>query len=260
MKYVIRPEEGLVLRAFRLPASSIRAALLEGPPGCGKTAFTQFLAQELGASYVYHLMHSWSDDQELFMGIDVASVVAGDATNVRQLGVLARAAELSQTGPVVVCLDELDKVQERTEYLLLDFLQSGRCPLRPGVHIQAECSRLIVCCTSNGERPLADATLRRMRRVRMRPLDRDTVVRIVAEQTGVPASVCRMAAKLAAEEISLQEIRSFAAEVWALAQSVQDCALLATQWLRREGEVHPSQCAALWAEIRAARQQQGVAS
>jgi len=137
MTHYLHPSADLALRAIKTaPPGNVRALLLEGPPGCGKTSFAEHLARELGAQLVYQLLHSWSDDQELFRGVNVVAAVAGDADSVAQPGVLALAASASHAGIVVVCLDELDKAPDRVEALLLDVLQSGRVPIAPGVHEQ----------------------------------------------------------------------------------------------------------------------------
>lgn len=251
--YHLTPELRLVLEAMRRPStSSIRAALLLGPPGCGKTAFTRYFADQVGGEYVYSLLHSWSDDQELFFGVDVAAVVSGDVDSVRQPGVLARAAEMSTKNTVVLCLDEVDKVQERTEYLLLDFLQSGRVPVRPGLQIQARIENLVVFATSNGERDLSDATMRRFRRVRMNPISRDVMVDIITA-SGIPRSVAVTTVKVADTEVSLQEIQNACHDMWQVAQSLDDCVIIASQWIRRDGKVARGEVAPIWGEIMAAR-------
>lgn len=235
----------------------LRVALLEGPPGCGKTSLTAEMARRLGGAYIYALLHSWTDADELFVGVDVAAAVAGDAAHVRQPGILAQAAEASQSGLVVVCLDEIDKAPDRVDGLLLDFLQYGRVPVAPGRQIQATLDNLVVCLTTNGQRELSEALLRRCRRVAMPPLTREAIVDALAEQ-GLPRSVivavykaAMMAAQIEGHSPTIQEIgkcvRS-ALRCETLAEFVWAC----QQWLARGSKgraaLTPKVLATAWGE------------
>lgn len=215
---------------------------------------------------MYALLHSWSDDQELCAGIDIASAVAGDADNVRQHGVLAVAALSSQTQETVLCLDEIDKVQERTENLLLDFLQTGRVPVRPGEHVQADMVRLTVFLTTNATRELGEPLLRRCRRIRMTPLTgevMDVVIRAAFPE--VPTHVitlarraCQRAAQAEGNSaLSVQEIERFVGDAWFVAQSHEDLVLFLSQWALRteqgQAKVGRTSLAQLWGEIVRAR-------
>ena len=261
--YEPRPAECLALRAVERAAGGVRALLLEGPPGCGKTALAEAYATATGARYVYALLHSWSDDQELFRGVDVCAAVAGDAARVSQPGVLAVAAEASQKGPVVLCLDELDKAPERVEALLLDVLQSGRVPVRPGEHVSMRLDNVVVFLTTNAMRPITDALLRRVRRVRMQPLPVETIDRIVRERTGAPKGVVTLASRLAREtaraegnaSLSLQEIAAFVRDAFTIAESADDVRILLAQWACRESDApaRKADVAPLWGEIVRAR-------
>lgn len=240
--YVCRRREELaVAAALEHQGGGAAALLLEGVPGAGKTALGEAIARAWGWPLVFAQFHAWTDADELFVGVDVASAVAGDAERVRQDGVLARAARLThEHDRVVLVLDEVDKAQERTECLLLDFLQSGRVPVRPGEHLQARLDRLIVCLTSNAQRDLSDALLRRVRRVRIDPLPVELFDRLVAERTGVPAGVVTLvsrAARLVAEDegvtLSLQEVSHAARECFALAQSAEDVREILAAWAAR---------------------------
>jgi MoxR-like ATPase len=210
-------------------------------------------------------MHAWSDDQELFCGVDVAAAVAGEANHVRQEGVLARAATASQTGMTVLCLDEVDKVQERTENLLLDFLQTGRVPVQPGVQIQANCSNLVVFLTSNETRQLSDPILRRVRRVRMKPLPTRVVVELVIKRAKVHAGLAKLVVRLGIDigkaemnHLSVQEFTNASRDLAGTTESVEDVREVLSQWLARTDRgtsvIKSSQVAtAIWAEVLHAR-------
>jgi MoxR-like ATPase len=240
------------------------ALLIEGRSGVGKTALGEAVAQVLDAEseFVYELMHSWTDENQLFFGVDAAAAVAGDAENVRQEGVLARAARLSQEGLVVLVVDEIDKAPERAEALLLDCFQSGRVPVKPGVQIQADLSNLLVFVTSNGVRPLSDPLMRRVRRYWMPPLPAATVRRIALEVTDAPKGVVTSAHKAATVVadadgalITPQEIIHLVDELQ-LARSVQDVRLSLAAWAARGGAGREAaerveSANALWGNVKA---------
>lgn len=265
--YEARDEETAAIRAMLRPSGAIRAGLFEGPAGCGKTALAEATAKATDSVYVYALLHSWSDDQELFTGVDIAAAVGGEADNVRQPGVLHVAALKSKVGPTVVCLDEVDKVQERTENLLLDFLQTGRVPVKPGVHIQAVVDNLAVFLTSNKTRQMSDPFLRRVRRVRMKTLSPDVVSRVIMQRTKVPKGVITCLIKLAYQVaksertlISLQEIEQLVIDVWHSAISRNEVTEYLRQWAARTpAGVKAAESAnvdPVWHEVSKFRQQQ----
>lgn len=175
----------------------MKVYLLLGPPGVGKTRRSKVHAKETNSEYVYALLHQWSDADELFVGVNVQAVVSGDVQNIPQEGVLMTTATKSLKGPVTLCLDEIDKTSEATEDLLLDFLQYGRVPVRPGVQIQAAMENITVFITSNDKRPLSDALLRRCKRVFMKPLPFEQQVEILQAESNLPSGVVRIAWKAA---------------------------------------------------------------
>lgn len=253
---------------------SARALLVTGAPGTGKTALAEAIAREHGGHFLYALLHSWSGADDLFAGINVPAAVAGDAARVHQPGIFALAAEASHKHElVVVCLDELDKAPDSVEALLLDWLQSGRVPIRPGEHLQTRLDRVLVVITSNGARPHADALLRRCRRLRMQPMPEALRVELAAARSSAPTGVVRLidrACQLVAraegnDALSLQEIAHACAEAWQVARSVEEVAECLRSWAARTDEgaaaVDTPEARRLiisvWGEIVAARRRAG---
>jgi len=104
--YYLRTQEGLALRALdaRKGEGAVRAVVLEGKPGVGKTALGRYYADVNGGTVEYYLCHHWSSDEDLFIGVDVGRVAAGveRAEDAYRPGVLLRAVQASHEGLVVV--------------------------------------------------------------------------------------------------------------------------------------------------------------
>jgi MoxR-like ATPase len=276
MTYHPHPTSAQAIRALlSQQGGGARALLVTGAPGTGKTALAEHIASAHGAPFHYTLLHSWSGADDLFAGVNVPAAVAGDAERVHQPGVLALVSEASHQHPLVVlCLDELDKAPDSVEALLLDWLQSGRVPVRPGEHLTTRLDRVLVVITSNGQRPHTDALLRRCRRLRMPPMADDLRVRLAQERSGAPAGMvrlldraCQLVAKSEGNEaLSLQEISHACREAWEVACSADEVAEVLRAWAARtdEGAAAVSApevrrlTAAIWGEIVAARRKEAA--
>ncbi len=247
------------------PDCSIRTLFVSGSPGTGKSALATALATAIGAELVVYQFHAWTDSDELFVGVNVPAAGAGEAQNVRQSGALLKATEISQERPCVLLLDEIDKAPERAENLLLDWLQSGRCPIRPGVHHVADASRLIVLMTSNGKRAVSEALRRRTRLLhiqrltrqawcaavsRMIPLASRDAIRLVYNETSTPWTSGTEAGPAAAAAFLTEAL-----QLCGSAKSMQDAwkAHLAPS-LESGKEMNSGPAGALWALILASRQ------
>lgn len=182
-----------------LETGVVRQVLFTGHPGTGKTSFSEHYASHREAQYFYFLCHPWVTDEHLFSVLDVAAVAIGVEHKEQAFtpGILRMAAEASLQGPVVLCLDEIDKVSTKVETLLLDFLQTGRVPLPDHRQIQANQQNLVVFLTSNGQRQLSDALLRRLYRFEMQFLPGPVEADIIRHQTGAPMPVIKKVVQLA---------------------------------------------------------------
>jgi len=276
--YMPRRSDVLALAgALTAPTGAgLRAVLLEGPPGTGKSAFAEAVSEVIKGDghqveFVVYQCHSWSDADELFVGVDVSAAVAGESGSVRQDGVLAKVARASERGMVVLLLDEIDKTMQRTEALLLDWLQSGRVPLRPGVQIKTTMDNVLCFITSNAHRELSDALMRRVRRVMMQPLPIAQQETLLIRRTSLPPGFVRVLWKLAREiavhegneALSLQEGVRALHETFEFATDTGDIALTLQGWAARSNKgreyvrsnvVGSRNLSAAWSELRRARQ------
>ena len=174
-----RTSADLVQVALELPG--IKAVLLEGPPGVGKTALTEKIAQWLGAEYIYvlatpntdedALLYKFVPDENTKSGIRVAE------------GPLTQAVKKAAAGKkVVLVIDEFDKTRPSTDALLLDLLQNGRVTLYLGGKedvLKAGPDNLYIFLTSNSMREFSEPLMRRLVRVDFKYLDPSDVAELL---------------------------------------------------------------------------------
>jgi len=214
--YYARRAEGLAARWLAAVSNMVRAALLIGDPGTGKTFFGECFARGRGAEHFFVPCHPWLSHEEVNQGIDVGRVAVGveHADEAYLDGQLLRAVKASQRHDVVVTLDEVEKAGSRFYALILDFLQHGRVPdARHRMH-QADLRRLFVVLTANEESDIPDAVKRRCFRVKMEFLPESVETDVLKKTTGAPAPVCRLVVRMAnairtkgESRPSLQELR-----------------------------------------------------
>jgi MoxR-like ATPase len=245
MTYYLRSSDELFLRVLTArDGGGVRAGLISGAPGVGKTALGRYFADQLGGGMEYYLCHHWTSDEDLFVRIDPARVaaLAGGHAGVEmedayRPGVLLRAVNRSLIQPVVCIIDELDKAPERVDALLLEFLQTGRVYGAFGEVWEANLENLYVIITDNGIRPIAEPLLRRVFRYHMPHLPPNAEADIIRKQSGAGAGVCRLIVSMAtairergASSPSLQECVRLAQSL-PLAQSAGDVEMLLRGWL-----------------------------
>jgi MoxR-like ATPase len=163
----------LALQDMQPAARGLAALLLDGPPGTGKSFYAECAAKVLQADRLVFQFVPGTRREDLLYDLDLSQVILG-MTGARQPesfadltspGVLVRAAEMSQRGPVVLHLDELDKANEKIDAFLLEFLQAGTLNLPHIGANRANPANLIVILTKNDQRLVTPPLLRRVRSV-----------------------------------------------------------------------------------------------
>jgi MoxR-like ATPase len=214
--YYARRGESLAARWLSLITATMRAVLLVGSPGTGKTFFADCFARGRGAKQFFIPCHPWLTNEEVNQGVDIGKVAVGvtHADEAYMDGQLLRAVKATKHHDVVVTLDEVEKAGSRFYPLILDFLQHGRVPdARHHMH-QADLKRMFVVLTANEEGDIPEAVKRRCFRVTMEFLPENVEVDVLRKNTGAPGGACRLAVKMAnavrtkgESKPSLQELR-----------------------------------------------------
>jgi MoxR-like ATPase len=145
-----------------------RPLLLKGEPGTGKTQLAQTIAEDLGLQLITWNIKSTSKASEGLYVYDTVQRLNDsrfhdkDVSNIKQyikLGKLGQA--LNAESRVVLLIDEIDKADlEFPNDLLYELDQMSFDIVETGEHLKAR-QRPIVIITSNSEKELPDAFLRR---------------------------------------------------------------------------------------------------
>ncbi len=177
-----------------------REFLLEGPAGTGKTYLTKTVAEHLGAEYIFVQAYPGMRFEELRAEF-VPDPSAPSGIGLVK-GVLVRAVEKSQNGPVVLVIDEFDKTIVSADSYLLDFLQNGRISFREDLLV-ANKDNLVVFLTSNGFRDFSEPLLRRVVRIKF---DHPTTSRVIEMLTenGVEQDAAKILAKIHQRTVKMQ--------------------------------------------------------
>jgi hypothetical protein len=185
----------------------IPTALLRGIPGSGKTSTAEAFALAVGAHKFFYQCNPGTGMDQFIGQPNLGAVLRHDADNAVSDGILIQAAKAAMAGEdVVLILDEIDKASPEVDTYLLDFLQSRR------IH-DSNMQELIVptdvkfwvFLTSNDERELSDALMRRVRRITVDRPSRATV----AEVLGIKESCALLDVWELSEKLAISQLRSY---------------------------------------------------
>lgn len=189
---IISPVLTKLLSAFYRQAEQggmIPAALLRGVPGAGKTSTAEAFALAVGAKKFFYQCNPGTGKDELIGQPNLAAVLRRDSENAISDGILIQAARTAMGGQdVVLILDEIDKSSPEVDSYLLDFLQSRRIHDSNMVELVIPTDvKFWVFLTSNAERDLSDALMRRVKRFNVERPSRSTVAEVlgIAEDAAI---------------------------------------------------------------------------
>ena len=185
-------------------AGMIPCALLKGVPGAGKTSTTEAFALAVNAQKFFYQCNPGTGFDQLIGQPNLGAVLRQDASCCIADGILIQAVKSAMAGEdVVLILDEIDKASPEVDAYLLDFLQSRR------IH-DSNMEELVVpsdvkfwvFLTSNDERDLSDALMRRVRRVTVARPERAIVAKVLGiEENATLLDIWDLTAKLAISQM-----------------------------------------------------------
>ena len=167
--------------------NSVKCILLEGPSGCGKSFMAKSLAKITGAELMclscfkgMNLQHLLEIPSTLGMVNAMAGKAITNTEELMNLGVISKAFLASQTKPVILLIDEIDKVEVGIDTFFLGPIQDARVWLESRPPIDANLNNLIIIFTKNFERTISEALLRRVHPLRMKFMDSSLERKVLA--------------------------------------------------------------------------------
>ena len=167
--------------------NSVKCILLEGPSGCGKSFMAKSLAKISGAELMciqcfkgMNLQHLIEMPSTLGMVNAMAGKEVENTDDLMTLGPISKAFMTSQKKPVILLIDEIDKVDVAIDTFFLGPIQDARIWPESRPPIDANLDNLLIIFTKNFERPINEALLRRVHPLKMSFMDSALERRVLA--------------------------------------------------------------------------------
>ena len=165
--------------------SMIPCALLKGLPGAGKTSTAEAFALAVDANKYFYQCNPGTGFDQLIGQPNLGAVLRQDAAACISDGILIQAAKAAMAGEdVVLILDEIDKASPEVDAYLVKFW---------------------VFLTSNEERELSDALMRRVRRITVDRPSRSTVANVL----GIKEDTALLDVWELTEKLAISQMRNY---------------------------------------------------
>jgi MoxR-like ATPase len=169
------------------PVNRVKSMLLEGPSGAGKSFLAKSIATIAGARLEVLSCYSGMRTENLIespstlaLASAMANVNDAKPENLLNLGILSRVFLASQSEPVVLLVDELDKPDSSIDTFFLGPIQDGVIWLESRPPIRANLNNLLIFFTKNFNRKIDEALLRRVHPVILEYLNASLEVKILS--------------------------------------------------------------------------------
>ena len=153
--------------AQAVSSKPVGGAFLFGPAGTGKSYLPMMLSKVLNRKLFFYGCTPGTREDDLLLKM-IPNEDTKSGIKIEE-SVVYKAAKESQKHEVILVLDEWDKTRPTADGFFLDFLQYGRLTIA-GREIHANLENMLIFFTSNNERDISEALIRRFPKIDMEPI------------------------------------------------------------------------------------------